>query len=315
MKNVIPSYVRVPVIFALVFAGMEYFIDSGDKPAFIEYPMVSLFLALVLFVLIAIEIMLSAVDNVMFHLLSEEEKKARREYVPVAFNETKFYKNLMKRLTKSRSIEEEGELLLEHDYDGIKELDNSLPPWWLYGFYISIAFAAIYLIRFEILDGDNQTVEYEKEVAMAKVAIEEYKKTAKDLIDVNSVTLLTESGDLEKGKEVFNTNCVACHRNDGGGGIGPNLTDAHWILGGGIKNVFHTIMEGGRDGKGMVSWKGILKPSEIQQVASYILSLQGTNPPDAKEAQGDVWVDEAANTDKKEENAVVQKDSTAVTSN
>lgn len=315
MKNVIPSYVRVPVIFALVFAGMEYFIDSGDKPAFIEYPMVSLFLALVLFVLIAIEIMLSAVDNVMFHLLSEEEKKARREYVPVAFNETKFYKNLMKRLTKSRSIEEEGELLLEHDYDGIKELDNSLPPWWLYGFYISIAFAAIYLIRFEILDGDNQTVEYEKEVAMAKVAIEEYKKTAKDLIDVNSVTLLTESGDLEKGKEVFNTNCVVCHRNDGGGGIGPNLTDAHWILGGGIKNVFHTIMEGGRDGKGMVSWKGILKPSEIQQVASYILSLQGTNPPDAKEAQGDVWVDEAANTDKKEENAAVQKDSTAVTSN
>ena len=77
---------------------------------------------------------------------------------------------------------------------------------------------------------------------------------------------------------------------DGGGAIGPNLTDEYWILGGGIKNVFHTITEGGRDGKGMVAWKGTLKPSEIQLVASYVLSLKGSNPKDPKEPEGDVWV-------------------------
>ena len=92
-------------------------------------------------------------------------------------------------------------------------------------------------------------------------------------------------------KKVFESNCVACHKPDGGGSIGPNLTDENWILGGGIKNVFTTITEGGRDGKGMVAWKGTLKPSEIQQVASYVLSLKGTNPTDAKAPEGDVWVE------------------------
>ncbi|MDV7394148.1 c-type cytochrome, partial [Arthrospira platensis SPKY1] len=87
---------------------------------------------------------------------------------------------------------------------------------------------------------------------------------------------------------------AACHRPDGGGSIGPNLTDDYWILGGGIKNIFKTIHDGGRDGKGMVSWVGILKPSEMQQVASYIMTLNGTNPADAKAAEGDVWKEEGA---------------------
>ena len=87
---------------------------------------------------------------------------------------------------------------------------------------------------------------------------------------------------------------MACHRPDAGGAIGPNLTDDHWILGGGIKNVFNTIMEGGRDGKGMVSWKATIKPSDIQKVASYVLSLQGSNPKDAKAPEGDVWTEEGA---------------------
>ena len=81
---------------------------------------------------------------------------------------------------------------------------------------------------------------------------------------------------------------------DGGGGIGPNLTDNRWILGGGIKNVFHTISEGGRNGKGMIAWKQSLKPAEMAQVASYVLTLQGTTPANPKEAEGDIWVDENA---------------------
>ena len=117
------------------------------------------------------------------------------------------------------------------------------------------------------------------------------KKTAKDLVDFNTVELLTESSDLAKGKIIFMENCVACHKADGGGGIGPNLTDEYWILGGGIKNVFKTISEGGRDGKGMIAWKQNFKPSEIAQVASYLLTLEGTIPAEPKAAEGEIWID------------------------
>lgn len=131
-------------------------------------------------------------------------------------------------------------------------------------------------------------------MAIAKAAIEEYKKTAKDLVDASTVEFLSGEADLAAGKLIFDNNCVACHMADGGGGIGPNLTDDHWILGGGIKNIFNTVAEGGRDGKGMVAWKQSLKPIEIAQVSSYIMTLHGTTPANPKDPEGDIWVDENA---------------------
>ena len=295
MKKLIPAYVRVPVLFFIVALTMEFIIDSGSKPAFIEYPMVSIFLAFFLFLLIAVEITISAVDNVTYQLLSEEEKQKLAAEEELGFTESLWYKNLMQKLTKTRPIAAEGELLLDHDYDGIKELDNDLPPWWKYLFIGSVIWGFAYFIHYEMLGGDNQEMELKKEIAEAQIALEEYKKTAPDLMDAESVTLMTDAGDLAKGKAIYEMNCAACHKIDGGGQIGPNLTDDHWILGGGIKNVFHTIAEGGRDGKGMVAWKAMLKPTEMQQVASYVLSLQGTNPADAKAAEGDLYKgDEAA---------------------
>ncbi len=294
MKKLIPSYVRVPLIFALVMGAMEYFIDSGDKPAFIEYPMVALFLGVFLFLLVAIEIVVSAVDKVTYHMLSEEQKKQLEEAQSLPFTESAFYQSLSKKLTRSKEIEEEHDILLDHDYDGIKELDNVLPPWWVNLFYLTIIFAFVYLVRFHIYNDYDQASEFETEMAIAKAEVEKYKLTAPDLMDKDKVTLLTDATALAEGKKIFETNCVACHKPDGGGSIGPNLTDEHWILGGGIKNVFNTLMEGGREGKGMVSWKATIKPSDLQKVASYVLSLQGTNPPDAKPAEGDIWVDENA---------------------
>lgn len=293
MKNLIPAYLRVPIIFFAVFGAMEFFIDSGDRPAFIKYPMLKLFLFVFLFILIAIEITIKAIDNVTYSLLTDEQRKKLDEATNLGLTETEWYKNLMKKLTKSEPMESEASLLLEHDYDGIKELDNNLPPWWVYLFYGCIAFAAIYLVRYELLGADDQEMELQKELAQAKIAIEEYKKTAPDLIDEKTVVLLTDAAELAKGKAIYETNCVACHRPDGGGQIGPNLTDDQWILGGGIKNIFHTISNGGRDGKGMVAWNAMLKPTEIQHVASYIISLKGTNPKDAKAPEGEVWVEEA----------------------
>jgi len=294
MKKLIPAYLRVTLIFFAVLGAMEYFIDSGDKPAFIKFPMVSLFLFVFLFLLIAIEITVKAVDTITYQLLTEEQKAKLAETTNISFKDSSWYQNLIKMLTKSVPIEKESELLLEHDYDGIKELDNNLPPWWVYLFYACIIFAVVYLVRFEIMGADNQEMELKKEMAQAQIDIAEYKKTAPDLMDEKTVTLLTDPADLAAGKAIFTTNCVACHRADAGGQIGPNLTDDQWILGGGIKNVFHTLVNGGRDGKGMISWKGTLKPKEMQEVASYVLSLKGSNPKDPKAPEGEIWIDENA---------------------
>lgn len=293
MRNLVPSWIRVPVVFFIIFGAVEFFIDSGEKPAFIEYPAVMLFLLLVLLILIAIEAIVGALENVMLHKL---DKEAKARFLAEKEKSIKFtwLKETYNKLLGQKPIEKEGEIILDHNYDGIKELDNNLPPWWLYGFYISIAFAAIYLLRFHVFNGYTQIDELETELADARIAIEAYKKTAKNLVDINTVTILTEAADLSAGKTIFDTNCVACHMADGGGGIGPNLTDPNWILGGDIKSVFKTVSEGGRSGKGMIAWKAQLKPLEMAQVASYVLTFQGTTPANPKAAEGDVWVDENA---------------------
>lgn len=294
MKKLIPPYIRVLFIFFSVLGVMEYFIDSGDHPAFIKYPMVAVFLFVLLFLLIAIEITLNAVNTITYRLLSDEEKAKLAHEDSLSLKDKSWYKNLMQRLTKTVPIEDEKQLLMDHDYDGIKELDNNLPPWWVYLFYACIIFAVIYLVRFEIMGAPDQEAELKSEMAQAKIEVAEYMKTAPDLMDEKTVTLLTDAADLDAGKAIFTTNCVACHRADAGGQIGPNLTDDHWILGGGIKNLFHTITNGGRDGKGMIAWKGTLKPKEIQAVASYVISLRGSNPKDPKAPDGEIWVDENA---------------------
>lgn len=309
MKKLLPVYVRLPLIFFTVMIGLEYFIDSGDRPAFVKFPIVSIFLFVFLFLLIAIEITTSAIDNVTYHMLTEEQKKQLEAVNNLSLTDSQWFKKLTGFLTRSVPMEQEGQVLLNHDYDGIRELDNRLPPWWLYLFYITIIFSAVYLVRYHMLGADDQETELKKELAQAKADVEEYMKTAPDLMNEESVTLLTDAESLAEGKKIFANNCVACHRADAGGQIGPNLTDDHWILGGGIKNIFHTLEHGGRDGKGMISWKGTLKPKEMQKVASYVLSLQGSNPKDPKVAEGEVWVDPAA---AKKETTQTKADSTQV---
>lgn len=288
MIKLIPSWIRIPIIFFLIFGLTEYVIDSGEQPAFVVYPAVQLFLLLVLFILIAFEAVTNALENIMIQKLdpaSKERYLAEKELTPQFSWLSKTYKKLL----GSKPLEEEHEIILDHNYDGIRELDNNLPPWWLYGFYISIIFGAIYLLRYHVFNGPNQYDELEIELAEAKVAIETYKKNAKDLVDVTTVTLLTEASDLSIGKAIYETNCVACHLADGGGSIGPNLADPYWILGGDIKSVFNTISEGGRSGKGMISWKQQLKPLEMAQVASYVITFQGTTPASPKDPEGDFF--------------------------
>jgi cytochrome c oxidase cbb3-type subunit 3 len=312
MRHLIPSYIRVPVVFFAIAGLIEYFVDSGDQPAFIEQPVILLFLLLVLLFLIAIEGIVGTMDNILYQSL-DEEGKARYDAQRAAPSKLALWiKKTYDKLKGAKPIEEEGEIILDHNYDGIKELDNNLPPWWLYGFYATIIFGVVYMARYHVFNADDQFDEYEIEYAEANRAIEEYKKTAKNLVDVNTVVVLTDASDLNAGKKIFEVNCVACHMADGGGGIGPNLTDEHWILGGGIKNVFRTISEGGRDGKGMVAWKNSLKPIEMAQVSSYVLQFQGTTPANPKEAEGDIWVDESEDAS---ETIEAQESSTEDTTN
>lgn len=289
MRNMIPGWIRVPVLFLIIVGITEYFIDSGKQFAFIEYPILQLVLLVALLFLISAEIIVDAVENTMFKTLAPD---AKERYMLEKQKRTEKYSlnRWFNQMTYAQP--EERDLELDHNYDGIKELDNKLPPWWLYTFYVTIIFAFGYMAYYHIFDGDTQLTEFEKEMASAQIALEEYKKNAPDLVDAESVVVLTEAGDIETGNAIFQTNCIACHAADGGGGIGPNLTDEQWVLGGGIKNVFHTISEGGRAGKGMIAWKSTLSPTEIQQVSSYILALQGTTPANPKEAEGDVWSEE-----------------------
>lgn len=198
------------------------------------------------------------------------------------------WKKLGKTLTNYVPIEEEGSILLDHDYDGIKELDNQLPPWWKYGFYITIVWAFVYFFYYQILEiGPLQETEYANELEEADREMAAYQALHPVLITAETAELLTDASSIAAGKETFTTYCVACHMEKGMGGTGPNLTDAYWLYGGDIKSVFTTISEG-KPENGMAPWKNSLSADKIQQVASYVLQLEYIAPPTGKEPQGEL---------------------------
>lgn len=178
------------------------------------------------------------------------------------------------------------ELLSNHDYDGIQELNNPMPKWWLWLFYITIIFAAVYMVRYHIMKtGDLQDEEYAKE--MAEAAMKAKPKTSREL-SASTVTILTDEVSLIAGKVIYDKNCLVCHLAKGEGLVGPNLTDEYWIHGGSIGDIYK-IIEVGNPSKGMISWKGQLTPKQMQEVGSFILSLQGSNPPNQKAPEGELY--------------------------
>jgi cytochrome c oxidase cbb3-type subunit 3 len=190
--------------------------------------------------------------------------------------------------TKGIPIEHEVDALLEHNYDGIRELDNALPPWWKYGFIITIGFAFLYLLNFHVLgNGKNPVEEYAVEMANAKMAKELYESNNKDKIDEANVPMAEADG-IKRGKEHFLANCIACHGSKGEGGAGPNLTDNYWLHKGSLNDIYYSLKVGFSD-KGMQSWALKFNPKEMSEIASFVKTLQGTNPPGAKASQGDLF--------------------------
>lgn len=208
----------------------------------------------------------------MFNTFLEMTKAPKTE-AEVA-EEEDVMKKVNQILTDVVPIEEEHTILMDHEYDGIRELDNNLPPWWVWGFYCSIAFAVVYLFHYHILGtGDLQEVAYKKEMKRENAKVEAYLKQMAMNVTAEDATIMTEASDINAGKTLFIQNCVLCHNPDGEGieGSGPNLTDKYWIYGYEMKDVFTTIGKG-RPG-GMPEHKSKFTPIQIQQVASYVLQL------------------------------------------
>ncbi len=202
-------------------------------------------------------------------------------------------KSVFDQLNASVAIEKEEDILLDHNYDGIKELDNSLPPWWVGGFYVTIIFSVVYLFHYHISKtGKLMEAEYNEQMEEGAKDVAAFKKSAPDLIDEEKLVALSDAAALEEGKAIYTENCQACHGRLGEGGMGPNLTDDYWLHKGGIKDIYRSVKLGWPE-KGMKAWEQDLGAKKIHKVASYIMSLKGTNPPNAKEAQGDLYTGEA----------------------
>lgn len=204
-----------------------------------------------------------------------------------------FWQRMYKRWTQVVPVEKEQDILFDHEFDGIRELDNRLPPWWVAMFLITVAFAGIYMVYYHVSGaGPSSAEEYAMEVKKADEAVQAFLAKQANNVDETTVVALTDPQDISLGKTIWDANCIACHGTGGEGGVGPNMTDEYWIHGGTIKDIFRTIKYGVPE-KGMISWKTQLRPSDMQRVASFILTLQGTNPPNQKAPEGEKMAPDA----------------------
>lgn len=240
---------------------------------------------------IAIELVVIVYFSIMIRRLfrdlsGEADKALARADEPSKW--MKWWNELDKKwMTRAVPVEKEADILLDHDYDGIKELDNALPPWWKYGFYITIVIAFIYMFNFHVWGtGKNPDQEYASQMAEGQRLEEQYKARTKDIVDENNLTLADADG-IAAGKALYTQSCIACHAPDGGGGIGPNLTDNYWIHGGKLAEIYKTIKIGYPE-KGMQSWQSMYSPVQMRNLASFVQSMKGAKTANPKEPQGDL---------------------------
>ncbi len=229
----------------------------------------------------------------MIYLMSFMAEVFKKEN-PAFANEPSWWDSFKERFVTGKldavgGKEEKAKMMSDHSYDGITELDNFMPPWLQWVFIGSIGFAVIYFVDYTVLGtGLTGEEEYQEELRLEAIAAEGRKASLLAGIDETSVVFDQSDIGLSSGKSIFESNCAACHAADGGGGVGPNLTDDYWIHGGSIQDVFKIVKYGVVE-KGMIPWQDQLSPEQMQQVSSYILKLKGTTPATPKAAQGDLY--------------------------
>ncbi|MFM2362802.1 MAG: hypothetical protein RLZZ316_1704 [Bacteroidota bacterium] len=289
----------MPILIGLLLVSNIAFAQEKNTTAtVINYGGMTATAFYILMSVIFLEVLVIVVLLINLRILVAKERKRlavmNEATGAVAYKAAKPIRTWWDKVNSFRPVKEEADLDLGHNYDGIRELDNRLPPWWLYGFYISIVFAGIYLYRYHVKESAPLSGE-EFAIAMKQAAAQQeaYLKKAANKVDETTVKILTGESELAAGKNVYTMNCVACHGQKGEGGVGPNLTDDYWLAGGSVQDLFKTIKYG-RQEKGMRSWKDDLSPMQIAQVTSFIKSLHGTTPANGKEPQGELYKEAAA---------------------
>lgn len=265
------------------FAGVkipDWLTDLGSPYEFILTIILVITMLVILVATVMIDRSLKSILRFTFPEAAQEY--ARKKASKLTLSER--LSNLWTKMLQLKPLEQEKDMVIDHEYDGIKELDNPVPMWFNVLFYSTVTFGLCYLLIYHVFEiGMTQTQEYEHEMAQAEIAKQEYLAQAANLIDESSIEI--DASMIAAGRSIFSANCSACHGGAGEGGIGPNLTDNYWLHGGDIKEIFKTVKYG-VPAKGMVPWEQTLTPGQIAEVSNYIMSIRNSNPPNPKAPEG-----------------------------
>jgi len=286
---------RAFMMFLSFALAIPAFAQSSGAASSNHETMLIIVLVFVLIVAILILIIGIYLVSIIKIILLEDKKQkalaAGEEYVPE--EEKSLWSKILNRATESVPVEQEETVILDHNYDGIHELDNHLPPWWKWLFYATIVWGFIYFMVYHVFNAmPLMHEEYDIVMEDARIAREAMMALEGNNIDENNVEFSDTPEVLANGKAIYDRECVACHAPEGQGLIGPNFTDNFWIHGGSINDIFKTIKYGVPQ-KGMISWQSKLTPSDMRDVGSYILTFVGTtpqNPPAPKAPEGEEYI-------------------------
>jgi len=285
VKKILYSF--IVAVGALVFNPQQVFAQGSEVTVDQDVLLMSI-VGLLSFIIIVLIVVIFSLQSMKRTLISEE---AQRRGVAETDKASELWSMIMAKLTRSVPIEKEADLLLDHNYDGIRELDNHLPPWWTWLFRITVVFGVVYVLVYHVFESAPlQTEAYEIEMAEAEAAIQARQAAlvaSGEAFDESTIEFSDDPTILASGETIFKRQCAVCHSEDGGGGIGPNLTDEYFLHGATIGEIYNTVKVGVPD-KGMISWEPVLSSEQMRDVSAYIITLVGTNPENPKEPQGDL---------------------------
>ncbi|MEO6520829.1 MAG: cbb3-type cytochrome c oxidase N-terminal domain-containing protein [Mucilaginibacter sp.] len=281
-------YILIPLLFAQpVFADDDSALPeltTSQIMNFVGYGAIVVTLLVFIAALLVIVRAIKAMTKVMIG--SEAYEKILADEAAAKVKPKKPKVNHLEKLLSLKPLSEEHTLIIAHDYDGIQELDNPTPRWFMVLFYGTIAFGVAYLLIYHVFGiGQLQYDEYKTEMAVAAKDRATYLSKSANLVDENTVKLTKDPTVITAGEAVFKSTCVACHGDHAEGKVGPNLTDDFWLHGNKVSDLFKTIKYG-VPSKGMPTWEKQLTPKQISDVANFVKSIHGTNPANPKEPQG-----------------------------